>query len=149
MGRSLLRAYMFRRNTTRIAALKARQDAPVYDYVFNWKTPIMNGILLSPHTSEVPFIFGTTNQAAGLIGTGQDLPHLTRIVMGAWTAFAHTGDPNTPDLPHWPTYTDSGKATIILDIESGTARDPGGAARRSLDALPYFAYSMPQNFIHA
>ena len=32
---------------------------------------------------------------------------------------------------------------------SGTARDPGGAARHSLDALPYFAYSMPQNFIHA
>ena len=36
--------YVFRRNTTRIAALQSAQ-APVYDYVFDWKTPVMDGDL--------------------------------------------------------------------------------------------------------
>jgi para-nitrobenzyl esterase len=138
--------FMFRRNTTRIAALKATQAAPVYDYVFNWKTPIFGGILLSPHTSEVPFVFGTTPQAAGLLGTGPDLPHVQRIVMGAWAAFAHTGNPNTQHTPHWPVYTDERKATMVLDVESRVAVNPGGQARSALDPLPYFQYSMPQNF---
>ena len=50
--------YMYRRNTTRVAALQAATArAPVYAYVFDWKTPVLDGVLRSPHTLEVPFAF--------------------------------------------------------------------------------------------
>lgn len=141
--------FMFRRGTTRIAALKATQSAPVYDYVFNWKTPVMGARLHSPHTSEVPFVFGTTKQAVGLLGNGSDLPQVQQVVMSSWAAFAHTGNPNTPHVPLWPTYTDAGKATMVLNAESEVKTNPGGRARAALDGLPYFEYSMPQNYTHA
>ena len=67
--------YMFRRNTMRVAELQAaRARAPVYAYVFDWKTPVLGGVLHSPHTLEVPFVFGTTDAAVGLVGSGPDIP---------------------------------------------------------------------------
>jgi para-nitrobenzyl esterase len=132
--------YMYRRNTMQIAALKATQPAPVHAYVFDWKTPAFGGILLSPHTCEVPFVFGTTRQAAGLVGTGADLPQMTRRVMGAWAAFAHTGDPNSGDLPRWPRFAAPEKLAMLLDDQSHVESDPGGERRRLFEGLPYFEY---------
>ncbi|WP_180970550.1 carboxylesterase/lipase family protein [Burkholderia sp. WAC0059] len=136
--------YVFRRNTTRIAALQSAQ-APVYDYVFDWHTPVMDGVLRSPHTIEVPFVFGTIDAASGLVGRGPHLERLSRDVMGAWTAFARTGDPNTPALPSWPKYDATNRATMRLDVESRIELDPGGVARRSLDGLPPYEYSIDRN----
>jgi para-nitrobenzyl esterase len=62
----------------------------VYAYVFDWKTPVLGGRLRSPHTLEVPFIFGTTDAAAALVGTGPDVATMTRATMGAWVAFARS-----------------------------------------------------------
>jgi para-nitrobenzyl esterase len=62
--------YNYRRNTTRVAELQAMAaKAPVYAYVFDWKTPVLGGALRSPHTLEVPFVFGTTDAAAALVGS--------------------------------------------------------------------------------
>lgn len=141
--------YMYRRNTTQIAMLKAQQPTPVYTYVFDWRTPILGGILLSPHTSEVPFVFGTTVQAAGLLGTGADLQPMTHTVVGAWSHFAHTGTPAASTLPRWPRYTDQNTLTMMLRDKSAVVSNPGGQQRRIFDALPFFSYDMPQNFIQA
>jgi para-nitrobenzyl esterase len=140
--------YMYRRNTTRVAALQAAQ-APVYAYVFDWKTPVAGGVLRSPHTIEVPFVFGTTAAASGLVGTGTAIPVLTRETMGRWSAFAHTGVPNVAGLPAWPRYTADGRSTMMLDVHSHVASNPGGEARMAMDGLPYYEYSMPANFMQA
>ena len=61
--------YLFKRNTLQIAALQALSaSAPVYAYVFVRETPIEGGRLRSPHSGEVPFIFGTTAVAAPNVG---------------------------------------------------------------------------------
>ncbi|WP_458097089.1 carboxylesterase/lipase family protein [Roseomonas sp. WA12] len=60
--------YNYRRNTMRLAALHAGSGAPVYAYVYDWKTPVRDGRLRSPHTVEVPFVFGTTKAASALLG---------------------------------------------------------------------------------
>jgi para-nitrobenzyl esterase len=138
--------YVFRRNTTRIAALQSAQ-APVYDYVFNWKTPVMNGNLHSPHTSEVPFVFGTFDAARGLLGNGPEIPRLSGEVMGAWTAFARTGNPNTDAMPAWAPYDTTRRTTMVIDSESHTESDPGGVARHALDGLPPYEYSMDRNSV--
>jgi para-nitrobenzyl esterase len=142
--------YMFRRNTFEIAARQAaRANAPVYAYVFDWRTPVMGGVLHTPHTAEVPFVFGTAATAAGLVGTGEDIAPLTRQMMSTWAAFAHTGDPNNALLPHWPRYERERRATMLLDRKSRVASNPGGAEREALASLPFYEYSVPLNFIHA
>jgi len=142
--------YSYRRNTTREAALQATTGrAPVYAYVFNWRTPVMGGVLRSPHTAEVPFVFGTTAAAAPLVGTGPDIASLTGTIMASWVAFARTGNPNNPALPSWPRYDAGERSTMLLEAESKVASNPGGEARAVMDGLPVFEYSMPINYITA
>lgn len=142
--------YMYRRNTTRVAALQAATaKSGVYAYVFDWKTPVLNGVLHSPHTLEVPFAFGTTASAPALVGTGSYLSKLTRDTMARWASFAHTGVPSAPGGAKWPRYDDKARSTMMLDLESHVASNPGGEARQALDDLPYFEYSRPASFVHA
>jgi para-nitrobenzyl esterase len=147
---SIATDYTYRRNTTQEAFLQARRArAPVYAYVFNWTTPVMDGVLHTPHTLEVPFIFGTTDAAAALVGRGADLAALTKRLMATWVAFARTGNPNNPTLPNWPRYDGIERLTMMLGMESRIARNPGGEARRAMDRYPFFEYSMPINYVHA
>lgn len=138
--------YVFRRNTTRVALLQSAQ-APVYDYVFDWQTPVMKGVLRSPHTVEVPFVFGSTEAAAGLIGRGPDIAPLCRNVMGAWSAFARTGNPNGAGLPNWPRYEAGQRATMMLSSNSHVENDPGGAARKSIASISAYEYSVDRNML--
>ena len=142
--------YMYRRNTTRVAALQAeRAKSAVYAYVFDWKTPVLGGVLHSPHTLEVPFAFGTTATAPALVGAGPHLTKLTRDTMARWTSFAHTGVPTALGGAKWARYDAAGRSTMMLDLESHLASNPGGEARQALDDLPYFEYSRPTSFVHA
>jgi len=138
--------YVFRRNTTRIAELQSAH-APVYDYVFDWKTPVMGGNLQSPHTAEVPFVFGTVDVASGLLGNGAELAGLSRDVMGTWTAFARTGNPNTSAMPAWAPYDTARRSTMMIDVQSHVASDPGGTARHALDGLPLYEYNVDRNSV--
>jgi para-nitrobenzyl esterase len=142
--------YTYRRNTTREAALQsAAARAPVYTYVFDWRTPVRGGVLQSPHTSEVPFVFGTAPAAEALLGTGTDIVPLTQMMIASWSAFAHTGNPANPHLPIWPRYEATKRSTMLLSRESTVAGNPGGNRREALAALPPFEYSMPVNYPQA
>ena len=139
--------YAYIRNTRREAALQALTSrAPVYSYVFNWRTPVFGGLLRSPHEIEVPFVFGTSAAAASMVGTGPDLPALTHMMIATWSSFARTGNPNNPSIPYWPQYDTAERMTMLLDIDSNAEPDPGAPARAALDHLPFFEYSMPQNY---
>jgi para-nitrobenzyl esterase len=139
--------YVYRRNATVGEDLKSRQQAPVYAYVFNWKTPVLGGRLRSPHTIEVPFAFGTTDAAAALVGTGPDVATMTRATMGAWVAFARTGDPSNAALPAWPRYTAARRPTMMLELESHVVDNPGGDLRGIFEPFPLYDFAMPRNFI--
>lgn len=138
--------YCYKRNTMRAEDLQSMQ-APVYGYVFDWAIP--TGELRSPHTIEIPFAFGTTAAASDMIGTGPDLPQLVRQTMGAWVAFARTGDPNNSALPHWPRYDPNQRLTMMLDLSSHVLSDPGVNARQAFNSFPYYDFSMPRSFLHA
>jgi para-nitrobenzyl esterase len=147
---SIATDFMYRRNTTRVAELQAAQaKAPVFAYVFDWKTPVLGGVLRSPHTLEVPFAFGTTDAAATLVGSGPEIPKLVRETMSRWTSFAHDGVPSAPSGVKWARYDATGRSTMMLDLESHLERNPGGDARQALNELPYFEYSRPASFVHA
>ena len=133
--------YQFIRNTLQQARLQAAAGpAPVYAYVFTWRTPVMDGLLKSPHMGELPFIFGTTEAAVGRVGESSDHGPLTTMMIATWSAFARTGNPNNPTLPPWPRYDGHDRLTMQLDVASAVARDPGGQARNLLDRLPFHEY---------
>ena len=134
--------FAYKRTTIRMASLQsATARAPVYLYEFNRKSPIEGGRYGVPHTSEIPFIFGTAEAAAATIGEGADIAPLTRIMMRTWAAFARTGNPNNSHLPHWPAYKTDARSTMLLSSESRVALDPGGVARAALDEAGYYGYS--------
>ena len=111
---------------TMIAAQRraALGKAPVYLYYFTWETPVQGGRLKSPHTMEIPFAFDNVKISARMTGGGADAMALADKVSDAWIAFARSGDPNTPKLPHWPAYNAKDRATMVVDNVSKVVNDP-------------------------
>ncbi len=111
---------------TMIAAQRraALGKAPVFLYYFTWETPVQGGRLKSPHTMEIPFAFDNVKISARMTGGGADAMALADKVSDAWIAFARTGDPNTPKLPHWPAYDAKDRATMVINNVSKVINDP-------------------------
>ena len=134
--------FMFKRTASRIACLQsASATAPVYAYVFDRETPVEGGHLHSPHTSEVPFIFGTTTEAEAHVGGGGDIGAMTECMMTTWAAFARQGDPNNATLPLWKPFKENDRQTMVLNVDSHLAVDPGAQARAALEDFPPYGYS--------
>ena len=88
--------FVVKRTTLKIAALQAdTASAPVYAYMFERETPVEGGRMRSPHTTEVPFIFGTTEAAVAQVGADSGIAPMTGIMMASWAAFARTEIPTT------------------------------------------------------
>jgi para-nitrobenzyl esterase len=140
--------FQFRKNTTSFAAMRASQGAaPVYYYVFDWRTPVYGGMLRTPHTLEVPFVFGSTEAAAASVGNGPELAALTKTVQSIWTSFARTGSPQTTAIPEWPKYQSQTKPAMTIDLDSKVAQDPGGVAGQAIANLPAYEYAVPLSYI--
>ncbi len=71
------------------------------------------------HSDELEYVFGTLDARHGATWRPEDRK-LSEQMIGYWTNFARTGDPNGKGLPHWPRY-DTDKQLIHLDstITSG------------------------------
>ena len=131
---------MYRRNDILAAERKAQQGgAPAYMYLITWRSPVMDGRLKSPHTLCIPFVFGTYDAAALMIGTNADRAGLSRKMMDAWTSFARTGVPAADGLPAWKPYDAVSRATMILDDECRLENDPRKVDRLALDSHPLYA----------
>ena len=117
--------YRYGAPTMKIAERRAAfGKAPVYLYYFTWESPVQGGRLKSPHTMEIPFAFDNVKISARLTGGGPEAMALADKVSSAWIAFAHTGDPNTPKLPHWPAFNAKDRATLVIDNVSKVVNDP-------------------------
>lgn len=97
---------MIRNPMRKIMTHKADQNgAPVYAYVFTWDSPVMNGVYMTFHTAEIPFIFHNIDKAASRIGGGEDAKRMEQYMSQAWINFAHTGNPSVEGHPEWKPYT--------------------------------------------
>jgi para-nitrobenzyl esterase len=113
----------------------AQHSAPVYLYLFQWQTPVLGGRLHTPHSLEVSFVFDNVAKAPTLLGTGPTLQSLANKVSGAWTAFAHTGNPTQKGLD-WKPYNAADRPTMVFDDECKMVNDPGKEARLAQLRLP-------------
>ena len=121
------------------ASAPEQGGAPAYLYLFNWKTPVLDGLLRTPHTICIPFAFGNVDIASGITGTRADRYRVQEQVMGAWVAFARNGNPNHPRLARWTPYSTTTRPTMVSDTESQLVDDPARAERLAFANLPRYA----------
>lgn len=136
--------HIFKRNNYAIAAMQAKAaNVPVHAYLFEWETPVEGGRMRSPHTIDVPFVFGTVANAPDCIGTGLDVAPLADAVMSAWANFARTANPSNPAMPAWQPYDADGQKMMVINQQSRLESDPSAATRAALDEFHYFYYQQP------
>jgi para-nitrobenzyl esterase len=117
-----------------IAERKAAQaSAPVYTYLFKWRSPVDGGKLRSMHCMEIPFVFDHVDNCTFMNGRGADRYALAETMAEAWVSFARTGNPNHHGLTDWPAFDGTRRSTLVFDRECGAVSDPYREERRALD----------------
>jgi para-nitrobenzyl esterase len=122
-----------RRAANRVGELKVQQQAaPVYTYVLDWQvTPDLR----TPHALDVPLVFDNVQSTPGT----ESAPGAQAVadqMSAAWIAFAHTGNPNTAALPHWPAYSLPDRANMVFNVKSRVVSDYGKTQREFWDKGP-------------
>jgi para-nitrobenzyl esterase len=113
--------------------------APTFAYRFDWRSPLLGGILGACHALELGFVFGTyTEKMAGaFFGSGAKADALSAAMMEAWLAFARAGDPSNALTGAWPRYDAAGRATTMLGNGDPHVTDaPSDERRKAWDAIP-------------
>ena len=89
----------------------------------------------SYHTLDIPFIFYNLDIAASMTGAEQSRYELGHAMSAAWAAFARTGNPDHPDMPHWPAFDPDGYPTMMFGEQVRVADDPNREERLALAGL--------------
>ena len=101
-----------------------RDKVPVWRYLFTHRLendPSLN-LLRAFHREELFFLFGHLDRLGNPYTPSADEIQLSETLMGYWTRFAATGDPNGPGAFHWPRYS---KHDEILQLDVTPARFRG------------------------
>ncbi len=111
---------MFRPMLMNFVKLKSSVSggAPVYNYVFKWNAPHLDGMLKSSHCMEIAFVFNNIERTEEYNGGTPEAYALAEKLSKTWSTFAWTGDPNNDLMPQWEPYTDESGATMLFDNES-------------------------------
>lgn len=108
----------FRRATINFVQKRIEMtDAPVYQYMFTFETPLFGG-QLPGHSGELPFMFHNACYTEFACKPGVS-ERLQDEMAGAWAAFAWTGQPNAPQLPHWHPVTSSESVCMMFGDTTG------------------------------
>ena len=119
------------------AAQAAAGGAPVWSYRLMWRTPIEGGRRITPHSTDLPFVFDNVDgrRAHGRAGERRD-GAMTEAMCESWLAFARTGNPNHAAVPAWRPY-DLGTRTVMhFDVPSVAVDDPHADSRMLIDHYP-------------
>jgi para-nitrobenzyl esterase len=105
----------------------AAGGSPVWSYLYREPSPAYGGRYGVPHGSDVgPSLH---DARGGLNETGPESLRLADEMASFWVAFAATGDPNNPRIPHWPAYRVPERATMVFGPQTRVEDDPRGAFR--------------------
>jgi para-nitrobenzyl esterase len=123
---------IFRIPAIRLAGAHSRRQQPTYMYLFDWVSPLMNGILGSCHALEVGFVFGLLDD--NFTDSGEEAQALSKKMQDAWISFARQGEPNCQSIGKWELY-DERRQTMILGRQCILIEGPYDEERRAWDAF--------------
>jgi para-nitrobenzyl esterase len=107
---------IFRPAAIKHAILKYNQHgAPVYNYLFAWESPVLDGALRSTHCMDLPFVFNNIKRCNKMTGGSEEAFELADKISSAWISFAKNGDPNTSGLETWEPFTPQNQATMVFN----------------------------------
>ncbi len=111
---------MFRPMLLEFAKLKSAvpAGAPVYNYIFKWNAPHLDGMLKSSHCMEIAFVFNNIERTEEYNGGTSEAYALAKKLSKTWATFARTGNPNNNAMPEWEPFTPEGGATMLFDNQS-------------------------------
>ncbi len=104
---------LFRVPAVRLLDAQSQRSARTWGYLFDWKSPMLDGALGSCHALDIPFVFGTHTLVPEFAGSGVAANALAELTMDTWLAFARTGDPSTDNLS-WPKWDPQTRRTMVL-----------------------------------
>ena len=108
--------FVFRPSAIEQALRKSLQGAaPVYMYMFNWESPVLDGILRSTHCMEIPFVFNNADRHASMTGGGAQAMELASKMSHCWAEFARCGKPSAEGLPEWEPFEGEKRAVMFFD----------------------------------
>jgi para-nitrobenzyl esterase len=112
----------FREPTLRLLAAQSA-EAPVYEYVFDWRSPAVGGAFGACHALELGFVFGTYGLpgADNFFGKGPEADAISRAMIEAWTSFARTGIPKAKGIEAWPQWSKASPAAMVFGADSRAA----------------------------
>jgi para-nitrobenzyl esterase len=120
--------------------------APVYRYRFDRPAPAESNHPQGKyafHSDELEYVFGTLDVRQGATWQPEDRK-LSGEMIGYWTNFARTGDPNGPGLPQWSRYDKDG-TVLHFDDPITTGPDSSRAEFEFLSQQPPTASGAPTN----
>jgi para-nitrobenzyl esterase len=105
-------------------------------YVFERPTPVDGGRYFVPHAEEIPFVFDSLKNGAGIVGPlTPEAQALADKVSALWANFARNGVPSAPGVPAWTPYDSRRRPTMIIDDAPHMQDDPRGDQRRFMLAF--------------
>lgn len=121
---------MFRRGVIELAEAQVRH-ASAHVYLFDWRSPLYDGLVGAAHVLDLPFVFGThrSPQCAPFVGDAPEADALSDAMRNAWVAFARSGDPG------WPRYDTSHRPTRVRGPGCPVVDDPDGEELRAWDLV--------------
>jgi para-nitrobenzyl esterase len=121
---------VFRMPAIKLAEAHYRRQQPTYMYLFNWVSPLVNGILGSCHALDLGFVFGTLDDK--FTGSGEEARALSRKIQDAWVSFARHGNPSCESVDKWKLY-DERRETMVLGKQRILVEAPYDEERRAWD----------------
>lgn len=111
---------MFRPMLLDFAKIKSSvlDGAPVYNYLFKWNAPHLDGMLKSSHCMEIAFVFNNIEGTEEYNSGSSEAYALAEKLSKTWATFAYTGNPNNDTMPEWNPFTPEGGATMLFDNQS-------------------------------
>jgi para-nitrobenzyl esterase len=123
---------VFRIPSLKGADEQAAAGAPVWVYLFAWRTPVFGGMLGATHALEIPFVWDMLEDPTWSFLVGEDPPRpLAEAMQDAWLSFARTGRPAGGSLPEWPEYDPESRPTLEFGNEVRIVHDPGRELREA------------------
>jgi para-nitrobenzyl esterase len=114
-----------------LSECQVKNGAPVWMYRFDYPSAALGGNYKAFHALEIPFVWNIVKNkdTERITGNAPDCHQLAHQMHQAWIAFAHHGDPNTTELPHWPKYDLEDRSTMLFNVKSEVVKDPNGQWR--------------------